>query len=305
MPAEFLPRPVIFGEILFDHFPDGSKVLGGAPFNVAWHLQAFGANPLMISSVGNDLQGQEILSAMKQWGMNTSAVQVDQKHPTGSVRVKIINGEPEYDITLDCAYDHVDWSALPELPQDSLLYHGTLALRDAQNRRGLRALKNAQSMDGFLDINLRAPFWSEEILTDSLHALKVLKLNQFELQSLDTVFSLSKTAVETTGLMEAALQRFNLEQLVVTRGKDGAVAMGSGDARPVSVKLNQATEVIDTVGAGDAFSSVLLLGRCLQWPIELTLTRAQNFAAQIVGIRGATSNDANFYRDFKNEWQLD
>jgi len=185
------------------------------------------------------------------------------------------------------------------------LYHGTLALRDAQNRRGLRALKNAQSMDGFLDINLRAPFWSEEILTDSLHALKVLKLNQFELQTLDTVFSLSKTAVETTGLMEAALQRFNLEQLVVTRGKDGAVAMGSGDARPVSVKLNQATEVIDTVGAGDAFSSVLLLGRCLQWPIELTLTRAQNFAAQIVGIRGATTNDANFYRVFKNEWQLD
>ncbi len=87
--------PVIFGEVLFDRFPDGNSVLGGAPFNVAWHLQAFGARPLLISSVGDDELGAEIRQTMQDWGMDDSGLQTDAAHPTGTVEVSFNAGEPE------------------------------------------------------------------------------------------------------------------------------------------------------------------------------------------------------------------
>ena len=80
----------IFGEVLFDHFPDGRRVLGGAPFNVAWHLQAFGLRPLVITRVGADDDGAQVLQAMEAWGMDTTGVQVDEVNPTGSVRVELV-----------------------------------------------------------------------------------------------------------------------------------------------------------------------------------------------------------------------
>ena len=91
-------RIIIFGEVLFDCFPDGQKILGGAPFNVAWHLQAFKASPLFISRVGNDVEGDQIFRSMRQWGMITDGLQRDPEHPTGQVTVNFVDGEPEYDI---------------------------------------------------------------------------------------------------------------------------------------------------------------------------------------------------------------
>ncbi len=83
------PQVCIFGEVLFDHFPDGKRVLGGAPFNVAWHLQAFGLAPRFISRVGADAEGESVLTAMREWGMDTQAVQIDAHRPTGRVSVQI------------------------------------------------------------------------------------------------------------------------------------------------------------------------------------------------------------------------
>ena len=88
-------RPVIFGEVLFDHFPDGSVVLGGAPFNVAWHLQAFGRAPLFISRVGDDPLGRRIRDIMHGWEMDASGLQLDSAHPTGSVEVRIDDELPD------------------------------------------------------------------------------------------------------------------------------------------------------------------------------------------------------------------
>ncbi|OQX46150.1 MAG: carbohydrate kinase, partial [Candidatus Sedimenticola endophacoides] len=100
-------RPLIFGEVLFDDFPDGSRVLGGAPFNVAWNLQALGARPLLISRVGNDALGRSIREQMQHWGMDLSAMQLDSAHPTGTVEVRIDDGEPSYEIVAPCAYDFI------------------------------------------------------------------------------------------------------------------------------------------------------------------------------------------------------
>ena len=86
-------RPLIFGEVLFDHFPDGTAVLGGAPFNVAWHLHAFGLRPLMISRIGNDELGGRVQEAMQKWGMDCSGMQIRHcTHPTGTVQVTFQDG---------------------------------------------------------------------------------------------------------------------------------------------------------------------------------------------------------------------
>ena len=104
----------IFGEVLFDCFPGGEQILGGAPFNVAWHLQALGDRPLFISRIGEDAQGGQILQAMRQWGMETGAMQIDTTRPTGRVEVRITNNEPSYDIVADSAYDRISAADLPD-----------------------------------------------------------------------------------------------------------------------------------------------------------------------------------------------
>ena len=113
--------PVLFGEVLFDRFPSGDVVLGGAPFNVAWHLQAFGLAPLFLSRVGDDDLGREVLSAMRSWGMETFGVQVDSEHPTGAVEVRIADDEPSYEILPEQAYDYIRGQDLPPLAAGALL----------------------------------------------------------------------------------------------------------------------------------------------------------------------------------------
>jgi fructokinase len=87
-------RPVVVGEVLFDVFPDDDRILGGAPFNVAWHLQAFGLDPLLITRIGDDADGTAVVDAMSSWGMDLSGVQTDAGAPTGEVRVRGERGEP-------------------------------------------------------------------------------------------------------------------------------------------------------------------------------------------------------------------
>jgi fructokinase len=115
----------IFGEVLFDCFPDGEKKLGGAPFNVAWHLQAFGDNPLFISSVGEDESGVKIRHAMQKWQLSADGLQTDKSHQTGEVKVSLQGGEPSYDIMIERAYDFIQTSQLPNLRNDAVVYHGS------------------------------------------------------------------------------------------------------------------------------------------------------------------------------------
>ena len=116
-------RPVIFGEVLFDRFPDGTSVLGGAPFNVAWHLKALGLGPLFVTRVGKDRLGGRILAAMEAWGMDTRGVQEDPDHPTGTVEVWVENGEPSYEIAMPSAWDLIDAEKLPAADDPGILYH--------------------------------------------------------------------------------------------------------------------------------------------------------------------------------------
>jgi len=286
----------IFGEVLFDCFPSGERVLGGAPFNVAWHLQAFGRRPRFVSRVGEDAAGREVRRAMQDWGMDCGGVQEDPRRPTGEVRVSLRQGEPSYEIVDDVAYDFIDSAALKD-GGGRLLYHGSLCLRHADSRAALERLKGQGPRLVFMDVNLRPPWWEREALLRWCDGADWVKLNETELQELHGT---------SRDLYAAALsfhQRHALRGLVVTRGERGALGFGA-DQRPVEVAPVEALEVIDTVGAGDALSAVLLLGLQLGWPLDLSLERAQAFASALVGRRGATVGDAAFYRPFIEAWSL-
>jgi len=279
----------IFGEVLFDHFPDGHSVLGGAPFNVAWHLQAFGLDPRFISRIGDDREGGEVLVSMQTWGMNCDGVQVDAKLPTGRVDIHFDSiGEPAYDIVHPCAYDAIEETGGGN--SGLLLYHGTLALRDERSRLALERLKEGHGGKVFVDVNLRPPWWQREQVLALLEDADWVKLNGDELTQLVPNSSADEFVVE-----------HDLEGLVLTHGAAGAEIV-TAEADPVRIAPKHSTSVVDSVGAGDAFAAVTLLGLVSGWPLEMTAERAQDFASRLVGRRGATVNDIAFYRDTMDGW---
>jgi fructokinase len=285
----------VFGEVLFDCFPGGERVLGGAPFNVAWHLQAFGLQPRFVSRVGDDPEGKEIRQAMQTWGMDMTGLQSDDEHPTGRVEVSLQAGEPSYDIVDRVAYDFIQADE-PRGNHSRILYHGSLALRHASSRTSLQRLHNTLGAHLFMDVNLRAPWWQREQVLEWVAQADWVKLNEEELANLQD------GAADHAGAA-AFLQRHDLKGLVVTRGGEGASLLMRGqpviDVAPVS-----ALRVVDTVGAGDALASVLLLGLSLDWPMQETLERAQQFASAVVGQRGAITRQRTFYLPFITSWGL-
>lgn len=289
--------PLIFGEVLFDCFPDGREKLGGAPFNVAWNLKALGMSPLFVSRIGDDVHGQRIRKKMKSWDMDISFLQTDPYYPTGKVMIKLIKGEPQFTILPDQAYDHISPPDNKLRDKPAFLYHGSLALRNDVSRDTLSLLKRDCQCPVFVDVNLRTPWWNSANVYTFLENVTWLKLNEDEI----------KTLFPGQGSLEhrcsTVLKRFNLEAVFVTRGSKGAFACTS-DNLSASVEPGKNVAITDTVGAGDAFSSVLLLGLTKKWPLKTILERAQEFASAVVGLQGAVSEHKVFYRPFTSRWEL-
>ena len=297
MPFDPSKPPVIFGEALFDCFPDGTQVLGGAPFNVAWHLAAFGAAPVFVSSIGGDALGDQIERAMSNRGMSRLGLQRNPLHGTGTVQVTLSEGEPSYDIVADRAYDHIDAAALPTLPGGGLLYHGSLALRGEVSTAALRALREQTNAAVFVDVNLRDPWWDAQRVQAMIDGATWAKLNADELLLLAPD---GATVEERARLL---LERHGLQLVIATLGSKGAFALDAdGALGRVTPETN--VQVVDAVGAGDGFASVLILSLLRGWPLQQGLDRAQAFASAMVGQRGATVDDADFYAAFVRVWGL-
>ena len=291
------PPIAIFGEALIDQFPDGYQVLGGAPFNVAWHLQAFGQSPCFISRVGGDTTGEGIRQAMVDWGMSLDSVQTDPDYPSGTVKVTINRGEPSYEILADQAYDFIDARQLNPAICYSILYHGTLALRNAASEQALHQLAARLTGKIFIDVNLRAPWWRKDSVNQWLGKADWAKLSQDELMQLTPPQNTIQDA------MRLLLTQHDLAVLIVTCGSLGAMALNrAGEFFEVAPAGH--VSVVDTVGAGDAFSAVLMLGLRQNWPLAVTMERAQAFASALVGRRGATVQDLSFYQAYIRDWRL-
>jgi len=290
-------RPVIFGEALYDCFPDGQAVLGGAPFNVAWHLQAFGLSPLFISRVGDDPLGHRVRDAMHKHGMDASGLQLDSSHPTGKVAITLSGNSHSFEIIPDQAYDYIDKDALPPMPDSTLFYHGSLAARSAVSAQTLAYLNTRYAGKRLVDVNLRSPWWQRQQVLDLIDTAWLAKLNDEELQQL------VPDAADDASRMQQLLGNAGLQLLLITRGAAGAELLTAG-GDSYRVVPDAATGVMDTVGAGDALTSVLIMGMLQGWPYRQTLERAQAFASAIVGRRGATVDEPEFYRSFTDAWEL-
>ncbi|SFL51221.1 fructokinase [Desulfomicrobium norvegicum] len=297
------PAVILFGEILADVFPDRA-VLGGAPFNVARHLAAFGLRPLMISRLGDDALGTRILAGMKERGMDVSGIQIDDNLPTGQVRVHLEDAGHRFEILPRQAYDFIDpadaTAAAMAAEAPGLVYFGTLSQRHHVTRQALSEMLQNIKAPQFLDINLREPWFDEDTVRFSLQSADIVKLSDEELRTLADMFKAGEGLAQAQG---AELKRmFDIDRLIVTCGKYGAWQLDRDNELFIASPGKEPSRIVDTVGAGDAFSAVCILGMLSCWPETTALKRADDFASAICEIRGAVPEDSEFYQNFTKEW---
>jgi len=303
-PEARTPATLLFGEMLADIFSD-RIVPGGAPFNVARHLAAFGQNPLLVSRLGDDTLGARMLDGMNAWGMKTTGVQLDKKHPTGRVLVHIEDAGHHFEILPHQAYDFIDpasAAAATMAATPRMVYFGTLSQRHPDSRQALtQVLQNTQA-PRFLDINLREPWYDERTVRFSLEQADIVKLNDEELRTLGTMFAVRESSPQEQAV--ALKSMFGIERVIVTCGAEGSWQVDQGGAFSSAAPESRSLHVLDTVGAGDAFAAACMLGMSLSWPVAVALKRASAFAAAICEIRGAVPENQDFYQPFFKEWKL-
>ncbi|MCI0334613.1 MAG: carbohydrate kinase [Planctomycetes bacterium] len=284
------PRKTIvgLGEVLWDVFPDGAH-FGGAPANFACCAAELGGNTVdvaVVSAVGRDDFGRQAIDLLRARGIDTDCVShVDW--PTGQVLVELdCKGHASFRIAEGAAWDSIVWSEqLGKLATscDAVCF-GTLAQRSEVSRQTIQAFVRATRPDclRILDINLRNPFWNNEILLQSLELAKVVKLNEAEMA---TVAQVLDWKVDDDVLLDRMLDQFSLNLVALTRGASGAVLVNSSGehsdlpGRPVSV--------VDTVGAGDAYTAALAIGMLRGLPLEKINEWANRVAEFVCSQSGA------------------
>ena len=302
---------VVFGEALVDDFVT-EQIVGGAPFNVARHLAAFMSPQLMITRIGNDKNGAVVHGEFERFAMSQRALQIDPMEETGRVVIERTSKGHRFVMLPGQAYDYINpEQALEALEsvQPATLYFGTLAQRCARSRDTLHVLLDATSATRFLDLNLREGQYDERTVFQSLHAADIVKVNEEELQALFgwyldiTPDAPPLSAVAVRAACAALVQMFSLEGLIVTLGHRGSVYFAAGGGVSVNRDNPIPPFVIDTVGAGDAFAAMFLLGRIRGWELAQTLERANEFAGAVCAISGAVPRDLGFYDKWVARWR--
>jgi fructokinase len=274
------------GEILWDLLP-GGKQPGGAPFNFTFHCHQLGHRSAIVSRVGADDLGREIRDVVRRLGLSDAFVQTDDTHPTGTVQVDVsADGQPTFTITPDVAWDHLAWDDRLEalLSQAQAVCFGTLAQRHVTSRatiqRALRAARNALVV---YDINLRQHFYDREVIEASLTASRWAKLNEDELEVLRPLLGLEGTT--SSELLASLRRRYDLEVIALTRGERGCLVQAEDEEISVpGVRV----QVVDTVGAGDAFTAGLLSGVLEGKALADAAAFANRLAARVAASSGGT-----------------
>ena len=245
------------GEVLWDVLPDGKK-MGGAPANFAYHVSQFGLRSCLVSAVGNDADGDEMVALLAEKGVETAVERVDK--PTGRVVVGLdAAGIPCYDFDTDSAWDNIPFTPrLAELAAHTrAVCFGSLAQRSAATRATIGRFLDTMPADGTLrvfDINLRQEFYTPDIVEESLRRCNILKINDEELSVVSRMLNLD-AAADMTVRCRRLLERYGLRALILTCGIDGSYVFTPAEE---SFYPTPRVEVADTVGAGDSFTAAFV-----------------------------------------------
>jgi fructokinase len=282
MPSLSITPVACFGEILWDVLP-GGKRLGGAPFNVAYHLGQLGVPVRMISSIGNDADGAAIRDLLAEKQVSPDFLQTAAAKPTSMVyATESAAHEMQYEIVEDVAWDEI--VVTPEnsklVAEAPFFVFGSLSARAPVSRNTLMTLLE-QAECAVFDINLRQPFYSPALITALLEKTSILKINEGELDILSDWLGYSG---DTLHKLNAIAGRFSLGEILVTRGANGALVYKEGNHWSCD---GIATTVADTVGSGDAFLAGYLFAWLSRSPMEQRIQVANQLAAWVTRSYGA------------------
>lgn len=291
---------VVAGEVLVDIFEDYERI-GGAPFNFAFHLHQMGLSVRLLTRVGNDDYGRQIVALLEHHQFDLRDVQIDHHFATGTVRVEVDDrGVPQFDIVRDVAYDHLDLSTASTIDWSDvrMIYFGTLIQRTPNGLGQIKHLLDQKTSQTtcFCDINLRPPHIYQAAVELSLRHADILKLNNEELVRIQTWFDGPARDRERISWL---LDRFSIEILALTLGEQGSTIVASGQV--VNAPPPKSGSVVDTVGAGDAYAAVLAMGYLNGLPMAQTVEAATEFAAHICSLPGAVPDDLSIYNELREQ----
>jgi fructokinase len=292
MAVSTTPVVVGLGELLWDCFGETRRP-GGAPANVAFHADQLGCRGVVCSRVGSDPLGDEFAKFLADQGLTTDYLQRDPERPTGRATVDdSAPGHPEFTI-----HEDVAWDALAFTPEcESLMRSaaavcfGTLAQRSERTRETVHRCLEATAEDCLrvYDVNLRQDYYRREWVERSLESAKAVKLNEHESTVLAAQLEFPRPdtddAESLAGFARRLSERYGLDLVCVTRADRGCVLV-SGDE--VAVGAGRPVDVVDSVGAGDAFTAALIVSRLRRWPLGASAEFANAVGGLVASRAGA------------------
>ena len=274
------------GEALLDVLPEGKKI-GGAPANFAYHVSQFGLESCVVSAVGDDKLGAEIISNLTSKGLKQLIETVP--YPTGTVQVEIDQaGIPQYDIKENVAWDNIPYTPqLEELAsRTQAVCFGSLAQRSIVSRETINRFLDAMPADPdnlvVFDVNLRQGFYNKEILCNSMERCNILKINDEELVTVSRMFGYP--GIDLQDKCWILLGKYNLKMLILTCGINGSYVFTPGN---VSFQPTPQVKVADTVGAGDSFTAAFIASIIKGKPVEEAHKTAVEVSAFVCTQNGA------------------
>lgn len=274
------------GEVLWDMLPEGKK-LGGAPANFAYHVSQFGLRSCVVSAVGNDYLGKEIIESLNSKGMNYLIP--DVPYPTGTVEIEVDDaGIPQYDIKENVAWDNIPYNDQLEsvAAKTKAICFGSLAQRNAVSRNTIHKFINAMPKESntlvVCDINLRQQFYDTDTLCDSLSLCNILKINDEELEIISKLFKLPENDIN--GQCRSIMERYNLKMIILTCGINGSYLFTPDS---VSFQPTPKVDVADTVGAGDSFTAAFIASILKGKSVQEAHSMAVHTSAYVCTQKGA------------------
>jgi len=292
--------PVIcYGEILWDVLPDGPQP-GGAPLNVAYHLNKLGVTTSIISRVGDDENGKKLMGLLDDWGINKMLLQMDEQYATSEVIARMNNGnEVSYDILFPVAWDFIgyDENTSKKIKQASYFIYGSLASRNEVTRNTLFELLENDNLIKVFDINLRPPFTGRDLLEALLAKANIVKFNQAELEMAQLLFGgpFGNEASQIKFIQE----KFNIPEIIVTKGEFGASYYKNDQAFNA---WGSEVKVKDTIGSGDSFLAAFIANHFLKNDPAATIKNSVAMGAFIATKKGGCPQyNLSEYINFKNQ----